>query len=586
MAKVIKFMVFLIVILLVLGSFYYLINLSTTREKITKESYLQVDQFLIKALLKEGSNFTTQLKVMNTGSKGLNIKAEVKNLAFLSVSQSEFYIDYGQTVDLNLEFVTKRGALKQEPGVYVGKLMLTGDDEQIEIPIIVGIESEEILFSINLNIPSESRQITKGTSGLVSVTVYNLKKIGSASVVMSYFVSDMSGNKIVTERESIVVEDKTTFTKVIPIPENILEGSYIFGVSANYGSSTGISSHSFEVIEPIEKRLSFIEKCTNKPYCLTLAIVAIIVIISTVQYIYFMLELSRLIRLKFKKKEEEKHEKYPSILVHGFYNYLASFYRFTRRLRRLLSLKIRESEADLDEDIINIKNDIANEKKIKGYFSDIALELKNKRLHRLEEKKRLLIDKTEKLRKIEELRQEEIRSKKIEEEQRIQDEIRKQKELEAKEKEEERQRILERKIFGEKRKRKVKEFFHNIGLYRTAKERRQRELERQKAEEERRREEELRRQRELESRQREEEIGKKTPEEEQKIQEEIEKLLKRINDWKEQGYDTTILELKIKALEDDELRKLMEQLNDWKSKGYNTLILEEEIYSFYAGGKP
>ena len=66
---------------------------------------------------------------------------------------------------------------------------------------------------------------------------------------------------------------------------------------------------------------------------------------------------------------------------------------------------------------------------------------------------------------------------------------------------------------------------------------------------------------------------------------ETKKLLNQIEDWKKKGYDTTILELEIKALEDKELRKQIGRLKEWKSKGYNTPVLEEKIKSIYGDGK-
>lgn len=58
---------------------------------------------------------------------------------------------------------------------------------------------------------------------------------------------------------------------------------------------------------------------------------------------------------------------------------------------------------------------------------------------------------------------------------------------------------------------------------------------------------------------------------------EIKNLLDKINYWKKQGYDTSLLELEIKALENKKLRNTVEKIKDWKKKGYNTLILEEEL---------
>jgi len=352
MKKRAKFATLIIVLVLIISSsyFYY----SGSKKEIKKESQLNIDQFLIKVLIKEGSNFTTQLKVMNVGDKGFSVKAEIKNLDFLSISKEEFYIDYGQTMTLDLKFAAKKGDLTKAPGLYSGKLVFVTDNERKEVPVIVAIESEDTLFSINLNMPFESRRLKKGSSGFASVNVYNLKKIGPANVLMSYYISDTNGNKIITESESAVIEDKTTFTKTITIPENILAGEYIYAVAAKYGSSTSVASNLFEIIEP-PAEISFIDECVNKPYCLLSSLIILLLIISTVQYIYFTLEISQIGRVKAKNEKAKKEAKevartsakiksFLSIIVHGFYNYLASFYRILRRLRRLLALKIRESK--------------------------------------------------------------------------------------------------------------------------------------------------------------------------------------------------------------------------------------------------
>ncbi|MBS3105959.1 hypothetical protein J4234_06930 [Candidatus Woesearchaeota archaeon] len=514
MGKLGKLVVFAIILSLILGSFYYF-NLSKSKEAEAKKSSLQVDQFLIKVLIREGSNLTAPLKVMNVGDKGLNVKAEAKNLGFLHISQPEFYLDYGQSIDLNLMFGTKRGAVAQEPGIYVGKLALISDEERKEVPIIVGVESGEILFSMNMNIPTESRRLAKGAHGFVTVTVYNLKKVGPAKVLMSYFISDTSGNKIITESESIVVEDKTTFTKTITAPENIIEGDYIFAAIAKYGSSTGVATSSFEVAGAPEDKLNFIEECSSKPYCLTLSVVVFIIIVSTLQYIYFTLELTRLIKPRLAKQKAKKKKEYgilrfvaySDILLHGLYNYIASFYRLLRRLERLTALKIKESEQELHEEIINIKKEVVKEEKeSKNYFRKIALEIKKKRLLRLEEKKRKLEEKREgkALRKEEEAKkQKELEAMQIKEErERAEEEI-------IQREQEKQEKVLERKRLAKVRKRRIKEFLHKLGLYKTEEDKKQKEKERQ---EKLKKEEEAKKQKGLERQGAEEERLKRTAE--------------------------------------------------------------------------
>ena len=63
------------------------------------------------------------------------------------------------------------------------------------------------------------------------------------------------------------------------------------------------------------------------------------------------------------------------------------------------------------------------------------------------------------------------------------------------------------------------------------------------------------------------------------------KILKKLKEWKNKGYDTTILELKIKALGSKELGKMLSKLEEWKNKGYDTVLLEEKIMEISGDGK-
>ncbi|MCH8067086.1 MAG: hypothetical protein IIC69_00720, partial [Nanoarchaeota archaeon] len=78
-------------------------------------------------------------------------------------------------------------------------------------------------------------------------------------------------------------------------------------------------------------------------------------------------------------------------------------------------------------------------------------------------------------------------------------------------------------------------------------------------------------------------VPRKTPEQRIISEKELEirKISSQIEEWEKKGYDSTMLELEIKALEDKELGKQIEKLKEWKSKGYNTFILEEKIKNNY-----
>jgi len=56
-------------------------------------------------------------------------------------------------------------------------------------------------------------------------------------------------------------------------------------------------------------------------------------------------------------------------------------------------------------------------------------------------------------------------------------------------------------------------------------------------------------------------------------------LKEKINGWKAKGYDTTVLEEKLKGRKIDSSIKdnLKNQIKEWKAKGYDTKILEEKL---------
>jgi len=282
--KKIRSILIIIIIALILVNSYYYFKLDV--EDIINKSPIEVDKILVKVLVKEGRNFETNIIITNNGDKGLNLKAETINLGLLSVSQPEFFLDYGQSINLGLNFDTTKDIIKQVPGIYVGELIISGDGERIELPVILGIESEETLFSVNLNMPLETRRLSKGDSGLVGINVYNLKKIGPVNVLMSYFVSDTKGNKIITESEEIIVEDKVSFTKTIKIPKNIQRGDYIYGAEARYGTSMGVAANTFKVEAIEEVMLNKAQVCLNKPFCSIPVVFIFTIIILIIGFIF------------------------------------------------------------------------------------------------------------------------------------------------------------------------------------------------------------------------------------------------------------------------------------------------------------
>ena len=145
----------LILILALGGSLFFLQNKSYIIQKTAKaEPDFEADQILIKVLVRENEFIEKQLRIMNTGSEASKISVDVSGVSDLvSLSSKSFTINPGQTKILLLNFSSVIAAenIEHQPGIYVGKLVVSSEKAVKDIPVVVEIETKNILFDMNLN---------------------------------------------------------------------------------------------------------------------------------------------------------------------------------------------------------------------------------------------------------------------------------------------------------------------------------------------------------------------------------------------------------------------------------------------------
>jgi hypothetical protein len=291
------FMFFFIFTLIILGILLssYVINNKSPKEKISEKINFDVDQILIKILLRDSGYVTKSIRITNIGKNESYFQLNKKGLEDLvNISDTEFSLKPGQTKIVLLNFSTQKSEEKivYQPGVYVGKIEVISEGITTVIPIIVEIESRNILFDMNLNLFARDRGIIQGEETTIEVRLFNLQGIAAANVDMEYEVLDLNGNTIITESESVVVQNHVSFFKTIKIPHNLKPGDYIFIAKAKYGSSIGTASYLFEVVAKQGAVKEFGIKeitnyCENDPFCWIILIVWVIIIFSFVIYFYF-----------------------------------------------------------------------------------------------------------------------------------------------------------------------------------------------------------------------------------------------------------------------------------------------------------
>ena len=226
--------VLLFLLLIIISALFFVQNRAIVLSRIAAEEStipFEVDQILIKVLVKSGDFLEKELRVMNTAQKQENIQVDAGGLAdIVNVLDKEFIINPGQTkiVRANFSSFNKEKGIEQAPGVYPGKIEVKTGSYHVDIPVIVEIESEDVLFDINLNPVARDRTVRKGESTTFEVQVFNLKDIESYNVDMNYFVKDINGNTIISENENVVVKTQASFFKTLKIPQNLKAGNYVF----------------------------------------------------------------------------------------------------------------------------------------------------------------------------------------------------------------------------------------------------------------------------------------------------------------------------------------------------------------------
>lgn len=380
--NIIHIIIILFFFLIIAGGTIFLSNVKVAYTPEDKLTYIETDQTLIKVLLKQGDSITKELSIMNVGDSTFNVgilREGVGNL--LAIKEDSFELLQGETKTIVINFATRdlEKGITYSPGVYVGKLLIKSEKETKAIPVIVEVESKEVLFDMNIDFNAQDRVIEQGDSRNVEIRLFNLGKVGPANVLMDYGIKSLNGETIFTETETVVVVTQASFYKTIKIPENLNTGEYVFIVKAKYGNSVGTSSYLFEVkAKEIKKSdayykgvSGFLNICSGDPKCWISLLVLVLFLFILGSYTYFFIgayiyskvNKNFLFRPTHEFKLERIHEKHPvkhhkawpfiliavilSLITVGVFYYEQLFPKFMFYLSRLRAYKYIELTPDL-----------------------------------------------------------------------------------------------------------------------------------------------------------------------------------------------------------------------------------------------
>ncbi len=247
----------------------------------------EVDNVLLKMMVKQGESIFKSIKITNTDNMQRDFKIS-GNMNFFSISEQEFSLDAGESKSIEINFEAEN-----QPGVYVGSILFSSSNEEFKMPVILEVETKEVLFDSSINVPLEYGEVYPGGSLAVENKIFNLENIGLKSVDITYSVKDFNDNTIFSEKENIAVENQILTTKMISIPENAETGDYMLYIVVEYANSVGTSSYFFKITEKQEEVLGSIKFFDSWIFVIILLAVVIFFIVFTKQRDNLFLELEK-----------------------------------------------------------------------------------------------------------------------------------------------------------------------------------------------------------------------------------------------------------------------------------------------------
>ncbi len=206
-----------------------------------QDADFSVNPPIIKAFVKDGSSINYPIDIVNQKQEQRFDIYHSSKADFISVDMSSLVIGEGDVGIFNAVLDGSQG-----PGVYVGNIVVAGESSSIKLSAILEVESENVLFDVRAKMAPRYFEISAGEPFVVDISVFNVGA-GEENVELEYYISDIKGNVILSEKRDSYNKDVLSVRKSFTIPEETEKGDYVFYAYARHGNSLGTNSLLFYV---------------------------------------------------------------------------------------------------------------------------------------------------------------------------------------------------------------------------------------------------------------------------------------------------------------------------------------------------
>lgn len=197
--------------------------------------------------IEQGSMVKEEIFVRNIGESRISVKIESKELDMIgiSIAPSSLSVEPGELGKVSIVFSAER---ELAPGLYTGKIIVSGGWNKKEIEVNIEVQKSESLLSNYLTIRPDFSEVAPGEDMFVEIKLSSSEKI---DVKDEYYIKGDGGDIKVSEDVVYGLEGDRTFSKRIEIPGKISSGKHVLYVKSKYNDKEVVSSAEFVVRKKI-----------------------------------------------------------------------------------------------------------------------------------------------------------------------------------------------------------------------------------------------------------------------------------------------------------------------------------------------
>jgi hypothetical protein len=234
-----------------------------------------VDRDIISVSMKQGEVKTEKLVIKNIGEDDIELVLSSSGFRdLIRFSEEEFSISGGGSKVIEIDFISREDEI---PNLYLGKIMVNDGGSVKEIMVAIEIVSKKAKFDILVDISRKFNRVLPGEEVVVNIKVFEVEDLGQVDINAEYSIRRVDGSVLISEKETLAINRQANFVKSFNIPNDTIEGEYIFYVKIDYEGSVSSATEFFEVREVITA-------FTFKLIYISISILIVVLIILLFQY--------------------------------------------------------------------------------------------------------------------------------------------------------------------------------------------------------------------------------------------------------------------------------------------------------------